>query len=126
MNKSVWLIRGLFWCAAALGLAFNLPKYFLLEQIGRDSPPPVTHPEYCYGFLGLGVAWQLGFVLIGVDPVRYRPFMLLGALEKALVGFSSVFLYVANEVGWKVFIFGLLDVLLAALFVGGWFLTPDR
>jgi hypothetical protein len=44
MNKTFWLVRGLFWSAAVLGFAFNLPKYFLLEQVGRESPPPVAMP----------------------------------------------------------------------------------
>jgi hypothetical protein len=124
--KTIWPVRALFWCAAALGLAFNLPKYFLLEQIGRQTPPPITHPEYFYGFLGLGVAWQLGFVLIGTEPFRYRPFMLAGQLEKSLVGLASTFLYMASEAVLKVFVVGLSDLLFAALFVAAWFATRGR
>ena len=31
--------------AAIYGLIVLLPQYFMEGRIGRDTPPPITHPE---------------------------------------------------------------------------------
>jgi hypothetical protein len=64
--KMVFLVAGIY------GLIVLLPSYFLKEQIGRDYPPAITHPEYYYGFVGLAVVWQILFLVLSRDPVRYR------------------------------------------------------
>jgi hypothetical protein len=51
--------------AAAYGFASLLPLYFLLGRIGQEAPPPINHPEFYYGFLGVALLWQLVFSLIG-------------------------------------------------------------
>ena len=38
--RRVLIIAGIY------GLAVVIPSYFLETRIGRDFPPPVTHPEY--------------------------------------------------------------------------------
>ena len=35
-----------------------------------------------YGFVGVTLAWQVAFLVIASDPVRYRTFMLTAMLEK--------------------------------------------
>ena len=62
--------RVVFWIAGVYGLAVILPQYFLLERIGRDLPPAITHAEYFYGFIGVAAAWQVALLLIGFDPPR--------------------------------------------------------
>lgn len=44
----------------SFALAFVVlgPLYFLIGKIGRDAPLAVTHPEFYYGFVGLGQLWQ--------------------------------------------------------------------
>jgi len=40
----------------------------LLEYyIGEQDPPPITHPEFFYGFVGVAVAWQMLFLLMSRD-----------------------------------------------------------
>ena len=56
--KLVFLIAGIY------GLIALLPQYFLEGRIGQNSPPPITHPEFYYGFLGVTVAWQILFLVI--------------------------------------------------------------
>lgn len=56
--RIVFLVAGIY------GLIVLLPLYFLEAQTGRDYPPPITHPEYYYGFVGVGVAWLLAFLVI--------------------------------------------------------------
>jgi hypothetical protein len=41
--------------AAAYGFLALTPLYFLIGKIGRDAPPPVTHPEFYYGFVGVAL-----------------------------------------------------------------------
>ena len=58
------------------------PLYFLYDSIGRLAPPPVTHPEFFYGFVGVAMAWQFAFFVIGSAPARFRPMMIPALLEK--------------------------------------------
>lgn len=47
MNYARWVFR----VAGVYGLLVITPMYFMEEQIGVDSPPPINHPEYFYGFI---------------------------------------------------------------------------
>lgn len=114
------LARWIFWLAGVYGLAVVLPQYFLLEKIGRDAPPAVTHVEYFYGFVGVAAAWQIAFLIIGRDPVRFRPLMLVGSLEKLSFGIPIAVLFARQQVAGDVFFFGMIDLLLAAAFVVAW------
>jgi hypothetical protein len=51
--------------AGVYGLVVLLPLYALEAWIGVDDPPPITHPEFYYGFVGVAAAWQVAFLLIG-------------------------------------------------------------
>jgi len=112
--------RILFRLAGVYGLLVILPQYFLEQQIGRDYPPPITHPEHFYGFVGVALAWQLAFLLIAGDPVRFRPFMIPAILEKATFGIAVVILFLQNRVSGMVLGFGTIDLLLGALFFLAW------
>jgi hypothetical protein len=113
MRFAQWTFR----VAGGLGLLMLLPFYFLEERIGQDAPPAITHPEYFYGFLGVGVAWQVAFLIIGQDPVRYRPLMVPGMLEKfGFVG-AVVVLYLKGRVPVELLAVSSFDLTLGALFV---------
>ena len=64
--------RMIFVIAGVYGLVTLLPLYFLETRIGVDTPPPLTHVEYFYGFIGTALAWQVLFFMIARDPIRYR------------------------------------------------------
>ena len=72
--------------------------YFVEDHIDRDLPPAITHPEFYYGFIGVGVAFQLVFLLIGRDPVRYRPIIIAAIIEKFSYGLSVLMLAAKNRV----------------------------
>ena len=76
--------RVVFWVAALYGVASLLPLYFLFDRIGRQDPPPITHPQFYYGFVGVGIAFQIVFFLIGTDPARFRPMIFPSVVEKLL------------------------------------------
>jgi len=44
--------RRVYTVAGIYGLIVMLPQYFLEDRIGRDTPPPITHPEHFYGSSG--------------------------------------------------------------------------
>ena len=50
--------------AGIYGVVVLLPQYFLEEKLARDFPPPLTHPEHFYGFIGVALAWQLVFLIM--------------------------------------------------------------
>ncbi|MGE0360789.1 MAG: hypothetical protein AB7H93_23985 [Vicinamibacterales bacterium] len=112
--------RRVFLAAGAYGLVVLLPQYFLEDRIGRAYPPPVTHPEHFYGFVGLALVWQLAFLLIASDPIRYRPLMPVAVLEKAAFAIPTFLLFAAGRVAAATTAVAGLDALLGVLFVAAW------
>ena len=109
--------RRVFLVAAIYGLIVLLPQYFLEEKTGRDFPPAITHPEYFYGFIGIAVAWQLVFLIISRDPIRYRPLMPVAVVEKIAFGFPAIALYLTGRLSSQMLGAGMLDLVLGVLFV---------
>ena len=109
--------RRVFLIAAIYGFIVLLPQYFLEDKTGRDFPPAITHPEYYYGFIGVGAAWQVVFLIVSRDPVRYRPIMLAAIVEKASFGLPAIVLYLSGRLGVQMLMAGLLDLILGAFFV---------
>jgi hypothetical protein len=123
MTFARWLFR----VAGVYGLTVLLPQYFLEERLGRDHPPPVTHPEFYYGFVGVAVAWQVAFLVIGQDPARYRPMMIPAVLEKFTFGVAVAVLYARDRVSGTVLTFGVIDLVLGLLFlVAFWRTAPHN
>jgi hypothetical protein len=109
--------KRVFLIAAIYGLVVLLPQYFLESKHGRDFPPEITHPEYYYGFVGIAVAWQVAFLVISSDPVRYRPMMVAAIMEKATFGLATIVLYVQGRLSGQMLGAGTLDLILGVLFV---------
>jgi hypothetical protein len=117
--------RRAFLIAGVYGILVLLPQYFMEGRISADNPPAITHPEYFYGFIGVGLAWQILFLLIARDPVCYRYVMLPSILEKLTFGGATSILYFQHRLAPQVFAFGLLDLVLAALFIVAFMLSRD-
>src|SRR5215813_11595508 len=109
--------RIVFLIAGVYGLLVLLPLYFMEKQTGRDYPPPITHPEYYYGFIGVAVAWQLVFLVMSRDPVRYRPLMLPAIVEKASFLIPVIVLYLQQRVSSFMLGASLIDGVLGVLFL---------
>ncbi|HEV8061342.1 MAG TPA: hypothetical protein VGP68_15800 [Gemmataceae bacterium] len=90
--------RWVFWVSGVSGILLTIPPYFMEAQTGQNYPPPVTHPEYYYGFFGVTVAWQFLFLVIGSDPVRYRLAMLPALIEKGSFVAAILLLYQQERV----------------------------
>lgn len=109
--------------AGIYGLAVLFPQYFMEGQNGRDFPPPINHPEYFYGFIGVALAWQVVFLLIARDVQRYRLFMLPAVLEKLTWGLATLVLYAQGRLAFAVVGFGVLDLILGTLFLFAFYAT---
>jgi hypothetical protein len=118
--------RRVFTVAAVYGILALAPMYFMEARIGRDYPPPITHPEHFYGFIGVALVWQFAFLLIARDPMRFRPLMPVAVLEKLAFGVPCLILYVGGRIAPAVLAFGLLDLVLGVLFVISYLKTPRR
>ncbi len=113
--------------AGIYGLIVLLPQYLLEQRIGQDQPPPITHPEYFYGFVGVAVVWQLAFLVMATDPVRYRALMPVTVLEKLSFGVAALVLFALGRSPVQIAIGGGMDLVLGALFTVAWFRTdPAR
>jgi hypothetical protein len=110
--------------AAAYGFLTLTPLYFMVGKIGHDAPPSVTHPEFYYGFVGVALLWQMIFVLIARDPIRYRSIMPITILEKLVYTVPVVLLYLQGEVHPRILPPALIDPLFGVLFVLAYFRTP--
>jgi hypothetical protein len=124
-NAPVKFARRVFAVAAVYGIVVLLPQYFMEAKVGRDFPPPITHPEHFYGFVGVALAWQLLFIVIAREPVRYRLAMLPAALEKLAFGGAAVVLFAQGRLNPVVLFAGCLDLVLAGLFLAAFRLTPE-
>jgi len=110
--------RLIFLFAGIYGLIVLTPLYFLEARIGRDAPPAITHPEIYYGFVGVAIAFQVVFIIISRDVVRYRPFMIAAIIEKFSASIAAILLYLNGRVTRLLDISGFLfDLFLGALFV---------
>jgi hypothetical protein len=112
--------RRVFRCAGIYGLIVLPPQYFLEARIGQDAPPPITHPEFFYGFLGVAIAWQVAFLIIAQDPPRYRPLMLAGVIEKFSFAAAVATLFAQGRAAVAVMMFAGIDLVLGVLFLAAW------
>ena len=117
LGRGIVLARRIFTIAGGYGMVVLVPQYLMEGKIGRDSPPPITHPEHFYGFIGVALAWQVLFLILARDPVRYRPIMIPAVLEKIAFGGATVALYLHGRLATMVLGAGLIDLVWAALFL---------
>ena len=111
--------------AAIWGVLIITPLYFMFDLIGRQDPPPVTHPGFFYGFVGVALAWQIAFFFIASDPVRYRPLMIPSMCEKFSYAAAVVTLVLQGRTRSSDVLFAGTDFLLGVLFVIAFLKTPS-
>jgi hypothetical protein len=115
-----------FQVAAIWGFLVLTPLYFMFDLIGRNDPPPITHPGFFYGFVGIALAGQFVFVIIATDPARYRPLMIPSILEKLAYGAPVIVLVLQGRMHTSDLVFGCADLLFGALFAISYLKTPPR
>jgi len=109
--------RTVFTCAGIWGLAVLTPLYFSFDLVGRFYPPAITHPDFFYGFVGVSIAWQIGFLLIGRDPTGLHMMMIPAILEKFGYVVTLSVLYAQDSLRLGQFVVAVPDFVLGLLFV---------
>ena len=112
--------RWVFNIAGAYGVITVAPLYFMEQTINGQDPPPITHPMFFYGFVGVTLAWQLLFFVIAYQPLRLRPVIPFAVLEKLSFGIGAMVLYRRGRLGLSDLYFGCIDLALAVLFTLVW------
>ena len=106
--------------AGFCGLLVLAPQYFLEAKTGRDFPPPITHPEFYYGFIGVTLAWQVLFLLLSTDQTRYRTLIIPAALEKAGCVIAAAVLFLQHRVASLMLGHATIDLVLGILFIAAY------
>ncbi len=107
--KIVFLVAGIY------GFVVIVPLFLAEGVIDTMQPPAITHPEYYYGFACVGLVWQVLFLVLARDPLRYRPIMLVAVLEKAS-GIAFILLVLLHR-SPPTMLIGGVDVFLGILFL---------
>lgn len=107
--KIVFLVAGIY------GILVVAPIFFMEGIIDATQPPAITHPEYYYGFACVTLAWQVLFLVLSREPLRYRPMMLVAVLEKTS-GIAFILLVLLHRSPSSMLI-GIVDVILGILFL---------
>jgi hypothetical protein len=118
--KIVFRIAGIW------GLLIITPLYFIFDLIGKKDPPPITHPAFYYGFVGVALVWQVAFLIISANPVRFRPLMIAAILEKLAYSIPLLILISQKRTSPNDLAFAGIDLLLCFLFLVAYLRTPLR
>jgi hypothetical protein len=123
MSDGARFARRVFGAAGIYGIVCLLPMYFIEGYLGQVFPPPVTHPEFFYGFAGVALAFQVLFLLVARDPIRHRDVMIPSIMEKLGYGLAVVVLVTIGRTAAGMLPTALIDLGLAVLFAMAWMRT---
>ncbi len=112
--------RWVFGLAGIYGLILLPPHYFMESHLAHDDPAGLTHPEFFYGFLGVAIAWQIAFLIIAQNPVRFRPMIIPAIVEKFSFAAAVGVLFLQQRVPAMMLVAGLIDFTWGVLFHVAW------
>jgi hypothetical protein len=112
--------RLIFGVAGIYGLVVLLPLFFAEPWL----VPAPSRPEDYYGFLGAAAAFQLVYLTIARDPVRFRPLMPVAVLAKLSFFVPVAILWGQGRTPVPVLAFATIDLLIAAAFAYAWRKLP--
>lgn len=115
--------RWTFTAAGIYGLVLLTPLLFVERNVAAPAAG-LAHPEYFYGFLLVAIAFQFLFLMIGQDPVRLRPAMIAGVIEKLPFGVTGILLWLQGRSQAPVAILAAVDLAWGLLFLAVWRTTP--
>jgi hypothetical protein len=115
--------RIVFYAAAIWGILVITPLFFIFNLIGRQDPPPITHPGFYYGFAATALAWQIAFLVIASAPTRFRPLMIVSVIEKFGYGATVVVLFLQSRMHAGDLVLAGVDLLLGILFLAAYVKT---
>ncbi len=109
--------RIVFIMAGIWGIAVLTPFYWLVDVTGRQYQPPLEYPHFFYGFFSVAIAWQIGFLLIGMQPARLRAMMIPSIVEKMGYVVTVTSLYARGRISWSDAQTAVPDLLFGLLFI---------
>lgn len=115
--------RVVFIVAGIWGLAVLSPLYALVDVSGRRYAAPAQYPQFFYGFVGVALAWQIAFLLIGSNPSRFRPLMIPAVIEKLGFVATTLVLFGRARIPWQDAQAAVPDFVLSVLFVAAFVAT---
>jgi hypothetical protein len=118
--KRVFQVAGLY------GLVVVALGYATFLWGADDWAVTTNHPEFVHGFFVATFAWQIAFLLIATDPVRYRLLMLAAMIEKFPYTAAVLALYASGEIDLLILAFGLIDGVFGLLFGVSYALTDGE
>ncbi|MES2754846.1 MAG: hypothetical protein V4659_09295 [Pseudomonadota bacterium] len=104
--------RWSFGVAAAYGLVATIGLYF--------QGPLTMLSLWLYAFAGAAAATQLLYVAIAIDPARFWPVIPVGIASKLSFAIPVLSYSAGSDLDRRLFIAGLIDLALAALFALNW------
>jgi len=115
--------RIFFYAAAIWGILVITPLFFIFNLIGKQDPPPITHPGFYYGFVTTALAWQIAFLVIASAPIRLRPLMIPSVIEKFGYAATVVVLFLQARMHPGDLVLAGVDLLLGILFLAAYVKT---
>jgi hypothetical protein len=114
------LAKWIFLTAGILGLLSTIPLAFAEKAMG------VKQPEFYYGFIFLDICWQVLYLLLSSNPVRYRPMMIPAFLAKGSGTVALTWLYLLGRVSSQWIAIGTVDGVFAVLFLVAFWATRSE
>lgn len=118
--------RFVFIAAGVWGIVVLTPLYFLFDVTGRQYAAPTNHPHFFYGFLSVAMAWQIAFLVIGWNPVRFRPLMVPCIVEKLGFVVTVAVLHGRAQISDTDAAVAVPDLLLGVLFIAAFVRTRSQ
>jgi len=115
--------RIVFYAAAIWGILVITPLFFIFNLIGKQDPPPITHPGFYYGFATTALAWPIAFLVIASAPTRLRPLMIPSVIEKFGYATTVVVLFLQTRMHASDLVLAGVDLLLGILFIAAFLKT---
>jgi len=117
LAKWIFLIAGIF------GLLVMIPIAFAEKVFEQIMPPSINHPEFFYGFIMLNICWQILYLFLANDPIRYRPIMIPSFLVKVSAPIALMWLYLQGRISNQWIAPAVLDGVFAILFLIAFWLS---
>jgi uncharacterized membrane protein len=118
--KKMKLAKWIFLIAGVVGLLSTIPLVFAEKMMA------VKQPEFYYGFVLLDICWQILYLFISSNPIRYRPMMIPAFLAKGSATVALTWLYLAGRVSGQWIAIGALDGIFAVLFLVSFWATRSE
>jgi len=104
--RYIFLISGIY------GITILVPQLFR-----ENAFAPLTHPEFFYGFILVTLAFQVLYLVISSDPLKYRYIMLPGMISKGAYITSCIILFLNGRLNKEILIASSPDLLMLGLFI---------